>query len=66
MDDTEDIISQIRIIALVEQLNRWNYYYYHKRYPLINDQCYDEHKRMLIDLEHQYPQYVLPQSPTQH
>lgn len=59
-----DTIQQ-QIIQLTEEINRHNYRYYILDNPVISDYDFDQMLQRLIDLEHQYPQYAQPDSPTQ-
>lgn len=59
-----DTIQQ-QIIQLTEEINRHNYRYYILDNPAISDYDFDQMLQRLIDLEHQYPQYAQPDSPTQ-
>lgn len=56
---------QEKIAHLSEEINRHNYYYYMLDDPRISDFDFDQLLQQLIDLEKQYPEYVLPDSPTQ-
>lgn len=56
---------QQEIARLSEEINRHNYYYYMLDDPKISDYDFDQLLQRLIDLERQYPEYVLPDSPTQ-
>ena len=53
-----------RIEELCEILNKANYEYYVMDNPSMLDFEYDHMLRELEDLEREYPQYVLPDSPT--
>ncbi len=53
-----------RIKELVVLLNEANYNYYVLDNPTITDQEYDKYLRELMTLEEEYPEYVLPDSPT--
>ena len=55
---------QERIKELVTILNEANYNYYVLDNPTITDQEYDKYMRELINLEEQYPEYKLVDSPT--
>ncbi len=59
-----DTIQQ-QIIQLTDEINRHNYRYYILDNPVISDYDFDQMLQRLIDLEHQYPQYAQPDSPTQ-
>lgn len=54
-----------RIYDLTERLNRYRYEYYELNNPSITDVEYDSLLRELEALEAQYPQYKLPNSPTE-
>lgn len=54
-----------RIQELVEKLNRYSYEYYVLDNPSVSDVEYDSLLRELESLEREYPEYVLPNSPTQ-
>ena len=59
-----DLFEQ-RIKELREIINRHNHNYYVLNSPTISDQEFDALLRELQDLEHDYPQYQDPLSPTQ-
>lgn len=54
-----------RIESLTKQLNEANYQYYVLDNPQMLDFEYDHLLRELEELEEEYPQYVLPDTPTQ-
>ena len=54
-----------RIAELVEMLNRYSYEYYVQDNPSISDFEYDSLLRELENLEKEYPEYILKNSPTQ-
>ena len=54
-----------RVIELRETLNRHNYLYYVLDEPEISDAEYDRLMRELMTLEAEYPELVVPDSPTQ-
>lgn len=54
-----------RIKELVKLLNYYNYKYYVENNPVVSDYEYDQLYKELVNLEKKYPQYVLPDSPTQ-
>lgn len=56
--------ARLRIAYLVKELNRHNYLYYVKSEPEISDYDFDMMLEELQRLEKQYPQFVLPDSPT--
>lgn len=59
----EPIEEQIK--RLTDEINRHNYNYYMLDNPTISDYEFDQLLNQLILLEKQYPDYVLPDSPTQ-
>lgn len=56
---------QEKIVTLTQLINEHNYRYYVLNAPIISDQEFDALLKELIALETQYPQFVLPDSPTQ-
>lgn len=54
-----------RIQYLVNLINQANQDYHVKDQPTLSDQAYDRYVNELIDLETRYPEYRLPDSPTQ-
>jgi len=54
-----------RVADLRKQIEYHNYRYYVLDDPEIPDAEYDRLMRQLIDLEHQYPELITPDSPTQ-
>jgi DNA ligase (NAD+) len=54
-----------RIDHLVEEINRHNYQYYILAQPLVSDYEFDRLLEELAALEHAYPEYASPDSPTQ-
>jgi DNA ligase (NAD+) len=54
-----------RIAELTRQINEHNYRYYVLSQPVISDQDFDLLLRELQDLEKEYPDLILPDSPTQ-
>ena len=48
---------------LTDKLNLWNYEYYTKDAPSVDDSVYDAVKVSLTNLEKQYPEYVCEDSP---
>ncbi len=54
-----------KIEALVEEINAHNYAYYVLSTPRISDFEFDQKLKTLETLEHDYPQFVLSDSPTQ-
>ena len=63
LDDMQDV--RTRIEELRRQINHHNYLYYALDQPSISDAEYDRLFRELITLEDQYPELVVPDSPTQ-
>ncbi|MBN1482727.1 NAD-dependent DNA ligase LigA [candidate division KSB1 bacterium] len=58
-------MSQQRIKELVDELNYHNHRYYVLDDPEISDAEYDRRMRELVALENTYPEFILPESPTQ-
>ena len=56
---------QERIKELVEILNKANVEYYMNDDPFLSDNEYDSLLNELIKLEEEYPEFILPDSPTQ-
>ncbi|MCS7181109.1 MAG: NAD-dependent DNA ligase LigA, partial [bacterium] len=54
-----------RIEELVKLINYYNYMYYVENNPVISDYEYDQLYKELLELEEKFPQYKLPDSPTQ-
>jgi DNA ligase (NAD+) len=54
------------IEKLIKILNQANEEYYLDDNPTLTDQEYDGYLRRLEDLEHEYPEFIDPNSPTQH
>ena len=54
-----------QIKHLTEEINQHNYNYYMLDNPTISDYDFDQLLNQLIMLEKQYPEYALPDSPTQ-
>lgn len=57
--------AKARIEALTAQINHHNYLYYVLDRPEISDYDFDRLLEELISLEKQYPDFALPDSPTQ-
>ncbi|MBU0715241.1 MAG: NAD-dependent DNA ligase LigA [Verrucomicrobia bacterium] len=57
---------QDRIRKLRAEIERHNHLYYVANQPQISDRDYDRLYHELEDLEKQYPQFLTPDSPTQH
>jgi DNA ligase (NAD+) len=53
------------ILSLREEIDRHNYLYYVLNQPAISDAEFDRLFKRLVELEHKYPQFLLPDSPTQ-
>ena len=60
MVDIKDQIEQLR-----SELHQHNYNYYVLNQPTISDYEFDQKMHELEDLEHEYPEYADPNSPTQ-
>lgn len=60
---SQEIESTIK--ALSDEINQHNYNYYMIDNPTISDYDFDQLLNKLIELEKQYPEYALPDSPTQ-
>lgn len=54
-----------RYLQLVELINKYDYYYYVLDSPLISDHEYDILYKELKEIETQYPEIIVPFSPTQ-
>lgn len=61
---SENIKNKIK--ELVDLINQWNTEYFDNDNPSVSDRVYDTHLKELTELEKQYPQYVLNNSPTKH
>ena len=59
------LAAKARIDQLVEKINRHNYQYYMLDNPTISDYDFDQLLQELIDMERRYPEYAMPDSPTQ-
>jgi DNA ligase (NAD+) len=57
--------AQKQIQLLTEQVNHHNELYYQKSKSEISDFDFDQLLKKLIDLENQFPELKLPDSPTQ-
>src|SRR3990167_9703622 len=53
------------IIQLRQRIDEHNYYYYVLDNPIISDAEYDKLFQRLKTLEHQHPEWITPDSPTQ-
>jgi DNA ligase (NAD+) len=63
--DQENLTIQEQIAQLTHQLNHYSHSYHNLDTSLISDEEYDSLFRKLGELEQQYPEYRLPDSPTQ-
>ena len=54
-----------KIYLLTEELNKYRYKYYILDNPSVDDAYYDSKLRELEMLEEKYPEYIMPNSPTQ-
>jgi len=57
--------AKLRVEKLRGELNRHDYLYYVKDAPVISDAVYDRLRRELEELEHEFPELVTSDSPTQ-
>lgn len=57
--------AQARILALSEEINEHNYRYYVLDDPRISDYAFDQLLEELIRLEKEFPEFLLPSSPSQ-
>jgi DNA ligase (NAD+) len=55
-----------KIIELSEEIRRHNYNYYVLSHPLISDYQFDMMLEELIRLEKEFPEFIYPDSPSQH
>ncbi len=62
--DKSGVKADARIRALVRQLNDWAYAYYVLDNPEVPDKSYDDAFQELQELERQFPDKKLPDSPT--
>ena len=53
------------VAVSIEKLHKYNTAYYDNDSPLVSDYEYDDLMRELIGLEHDYPQFQSPDSPSQ-
>lgn len=60
---TQSVEQQIH--DLRQQLNQWSYEYYVQDRPTVTDQEYDKAYHTLVQLEQQYPELIVAESPTQ-
>jgi DNA ligase (NAD+) len=61
----EKLAAQARIRALSEEINEHNYRYYVLDDPGISDYAFDQLLEELIRLEKEFPEFLLPNSPSQ-
>lgn len=61
----ESTDAQVRIKQLTKDLNHHNYLYYVKAEPQISDKEFDALLDELKSLEDQFPEFKLPNSPTE-
>jgi len=59
------IVARKEVEKLREELNRHSYLYYVLDRPEVSDAEYDQRYRRLVELEEQYPDLIMPDSPTQ-
>jgi DNA ligase (NAD+) len=59
------ILAKARIMELTEELNQHNYNYYVLDNPEISDYQFDRMLEELSQLEKEFPQFIMPASPTQ-
>jgi DNA ligase (NAD+) len=57
--------AQYKITALTDQINHHSDLYYNKSQSIISDFEFDKLLKNLIELENQFPEFKLPDSPTQ-
>ena len=57
--------AQKRVDSLRKLINQHNYQYYALDDPTISDAEYDKLLRELIDIENEFPELIVPDSPTQ-
>ncbi len=62
---TEKEIAKARIVALTLELEEHNHRYYVLNAPIISDQQFDHLLKELEGLEHAFPEFASPNSPTQ-
>ena len=55
-----------RMNELIDIINEADYNYHTLDNPTITDQEYDKYLRELFDIEEAHPEWVRPDSPTQH
>jgi DNA ligase (NAD+) len=60
----DDVIAKTRIKELTDELNEHNYRYYVLTKPVISDYDFDMKLAELNRLEMEFPEFVLPDSPT--
>jgi DNA ligase (NAD+) len=52
-------------VALVEEIERYNYHYYVLDQPLVSDANWDQMMRQLIEMEQSHPEWKVPHSPSE-
>lgn len=57
--------AEKRILYLRKEIDRHNRKYYEEARPEISDEAFDALLRELIDLERQFPEFLIPDSPSQ-
>lgn len=60
----DNIKNEMKV--LVDNLNLWSNAYYNDDEPLVNDGVFDSELRRLRELEYNYPDFILKNSPTQN
>ena len=60
------IKMQDRMLELIDIINEADYNYHTLDCPTITDQEYDKYVRELIEIEEAHPDWIRPDSPTQH
>ena len=53
------------ILDLVTKINKWSHHYYVLDKSIVSDEVYDANLHHLIALEKKFPDFILPNSPTQ-
>ena len=61
----DELEPKYRMASLANTLNKWSHEYYILYQPTVDDYTYDKVFRELLELEKQYPEYIVPHSPTQ-
>ncbi len=65
MPSSKTVSGVKRAAELRDLLNRWSAEYYVLDEPSVDDATYDRHYDELVELEHDHPELVTPDSPTQ-